>query len=56
MIIEGSIESNKTDFLVEKYASLLNSGISSSEILVLVQNSTLKNNFIEKEFELKRIA
>ena len=51
MIIEGSIESNKTDFLVEKYASLLNSGISSSEILVLVQNSTLKNNFIEKTYE-----
>lgn len=51
MIIEGSIESNKTDFLVEKYASLLNSGISSSEILVLVQNSTLKNKFIEKTYE-----
>lgn len=51
LIIEGSIESNKTDFLVEKYASLLNSGISSSEILVLVQNSTLKNNFIEKTYE-----
>ena len=51
LIIEGSIESNKTDFLVEKYASLLNSGISSSEILVLVQNSTLKNKFIEKTYE-----
>lgn len=51
LLIEGSIDSNKTDLLVEKYANLLNNGISSSEILVLVQNSTLKNNFIEKTYE-----
>ena len=51
MLLEGSIASNKTEFLVEKYAKLLNSGVKSSEILVLVQNSTLKNSFIEKTLE-----
>ena len=51
MIIQGSIATNKTDMLIEKYAQLLNNGIHASEILVLVQNSTLKNNFIEKVYE-----
>lgn len=51
MILEGSIASNKTDLLIEKYAALLNHGINASEILVLVQNSTLKNNFIEKVYK-----
>ncbi len=55
MLIEGSIASNKTDFLVEKYAQLLNEGVKSSEILVLVQNSTLKNSFIEKTLENLKI-
>lgn len=48
MFVEGSITSDKTDFLVNKYAELLNSGVSAAEILVLVQNSTLKKQFIEK--------
>ena len=51
MLIEGDISTNKTDLLIEKYASLLNSGIKASEILVLVQNSTLKNSFVEKTLE-----
>ena len=51
MIIEGSIASSKTEYLIEKYAQLLNSGVKSSEILVLVQNSTLKNSFTEKTLE-----
>ena len=51
MLFEGSIASNKTEVLIEKYAELLNHGIKSSEILVLVQNSTLKNSFIEKTLE-----
>lgn len=45
MFIEGSLISNKTEILADKYAQLLNSGIKASEILVIVQNSTLKNNF-----------
>lgn len=48
MFIEGSIESNKTDMLADKYAELINSGVKASEILVLVQNSTLKNEFQNK--------
>jgi DNA helicase-2/ATP-dependent DNA helicase PcrA len=51
LIIEGSIASKKTDVLVEKYVQLLNCGVKSSQILVLVQNSTLKNYFIEKTLE-----
>ena len=45
MFIEGSLISNKTEILADKYAQLLNNGVKASEILVVVQNSTLKNNF-----------
>lgn len=48
MLIDGSIASAKTDFLIDKYAELINKGVKTSEILVIVQNSTLKNSFIEK--------
>ncbi len=51
MLIESDLASNKTELLVEEYSKLLNSGVSASEILVLTQNSTLKNNFLEKTFE-----
>ena len=51
MFIEGSLVSDKTDILIEKYAQLLNDGISASQILVLVQNSTLKNEFTQKVLE-----
>ena len=55
MLIEAGIAADKTDFLVEKYAGLLNNGIKASEILVLVQNSTLKNSFIQKTLEKLQI-
>ena len=48
MFIEGSLISDKTSILIEKYAELIDKGISASEILVLVQNSTLKNEFTQK--------
>jgi len=51
LFIEGSIASDKTDFLIDKYAALLNQGVNASEILVLVQNSTLKQQFIEKTLQ-----
>ena len=51
MIIEGNISSHKTNLLIDSYAKLLNSGVPSSKILVLVQNSSLKNNFVEKTLE-----
>ena len=51
LIIQGSIASAKTEFLTEKYAALLNSGVKASEILVLVQNSTQKKIFIDQTLE-----
>ena len=56
MLISGDISTNKTDFLINNYARMLNSGINSSEILVLVQNSNLKQNFINKTFEKLNIS
>ena len=45
----------KADFrekiLVHKYLSLISDGVKPSEILVLVQNSTLKNKFINQILE-----
>lgn len=42
----------KADFrkkiLLEKYTELISEGVKTSEILVLVQNSTLKHNFINE--------
>ncbi len=51
LFVEGSIASKKTDILIDKYVQWINSGVNASEILVLVQNSTLKNAFIQKVFE-----
>lgn len=51
MFIEGSLVSDKTDILIDKYTQLLNSGVSASQILVIVQNSTLKNEFQKKVLE-----
>ena len=51
MLIEGDLSTNKTDLLVDIYSDLLNSGVKSSQILVLVQNSTLKNSFVEKTLD-----
>ena len=51
LFIEGSLASDKTEILTGKYSGLLNHGIKASEILVLVQNSTLKQQFIDKTLE-----
>ena len=51
MIINGTISSGKTRVLIEKYVSLLNSGIDASKILVLVANSNVKNQFVNKTLE-----
>ena len=48
MLLQGSISSDKTQKLVEEYAKLLNSGVDSSKILVILQNSNKKNQFIEE--------
>ena len=51
MFIEGSIVSDKTELLEKQYAELINRGVDASEILVLVQNSTLKSQFQERVLE-----
>ena len=55
MLVEGSVSSKKTELLIEKYAKLLNAGTPASEILVLVQNSGLKNKFVESTLNLLEI-
>ena len=52
MLINGSVSSNKTQILIEEYARLINSGISSNEILVLVNNSSAKERFINNVLPL----
>ena len=51
MLFCADLSTNKTDFLINAYIGLLNSGVKSSEILVLIQNSSLKQNFINKTLE-----
>ena len=41
----------RTKVLVEKYTELISAGVKPSEILVLVQNSTLKKQFVDKSLE-----
>lgn len=55
MLISGNIATDKTNILINEYAGLLNSGIDASEILVLVQNSTLKQYFINQTLDKLKI-
>ena len=48
MYIEGPLKSGKSSFLVEKFIELVESGILTSEILVITLNSYKKNVFSEK--------
>ena len=45
MLIKGSATQTRTDFLISKYAELLNSGVEAASILVLLQNSYKKDLF-----------
>ncbi len=48
MLIEGSVNSSKTDFLAEKYVELIKQGVSSEQILVIILNPYKKSNFINR--------
>ncbi|OGI24721.1 MAG: hypothetical protein A2287_05160 [Candidatus Melainabacteria bacterium RIFOXYA12_FULL_32_12] len=48
MYIEGPLRSGKTSRLISKFIELINSGVSTSEILVICANSFKKRAFIEK--------
>ena len=41
----------RTNVLIDKYLKLISEGVKPSEILVLMQNSTLKNQFINQILE-----
>lgn len=53
MLITGNLGAGKTTFLINKYTELISKGAKTSEILVLCQNSFLKEKFIEKLREAK---
>ena len=55
MLIQGSARSNRADMLLQKYLSLVESGISSENILVLVQNPYKKTRFINGVLDSKKI-
>ncbi|MBR1616770.1 UvrD-helicase domain-containing protein, partial [bacterium] len=46
MIINGTVNSKRTKILQEEYLKLLKNGVNTENILVLVQNSKKKNEFI----------
>ena len=48
MYLEGPLKSGKTAFLVQKFIGLIESGVSTSEILVITQNSYKKKVFSDK--------
>ena len=48
MLINANSNTNRTEILQNKYLELLNSGIEAEKILVLVQNSKKKKEFVEK--------
>ena len=55
MLIINQLNSDKTEILINSYASLLNKGISADKILVIVQNFKKKDDFIQKTKNLLKI-
>ncbi|MCQ2789524.1 MAG: ATP-dependent helicase [bacterium] len=51
MFFQGGISTQKTDALINEYVKLINSGISASKILVILQNSNRRQYFSNKVFE-----
>ncbi|MDD3419951.1 MAG: AAA family ATPase, partial [Candidatus Gastranaerophilales bacterium] len=47
MLISGNMGSGKTTWLINKYTELISKGAKTSEILVICQNSHLKEKFVE---------
>ena len=47
MIINANSNTNRTELLQEEYIKLINSNVNSENILVIVQNSKKKKEFIE---------
>ena len=52
MLIKGDVKSEKFNILVKKYAELINSGVSTSSVLVVLQTPSDKSRFINSALEL----
>lgn len=52
MLLNAPISSQKRKILVDKYVSLIDSGVDASKILVIVQNSIQKNRFLKEVLAL----
>ena len=48
MLINANSNTNRTEILQKKYLELLNSGVEAEKILVIVQNSKKKKEFVDK--------
>ena len=48
MLFDSYKTQTKNNLLVDKYIGLVKSGVKPSEILVLLQNSTLKKKFVSE--------
>lgn len=55
MLIKGDVKSEKFDILVKKYAELINSGVSTYSVLVVLQTPSDKNKFINSALKLINI-
>ena len=56
MIINANSHTNRTEILIDEYLKLLKQGVDSENILVLVQNSRKKQQFVEKVKEKSPIG
>ncbi len=56
MLIQASVNSNRTNMLINEYSKLIQNGIKSEKILVLVQNSKKRKEFISKIKEISNIG
>ncbi|MBR1754714.1 ATP-dependent helicase [bacterium] len=55
MLYQGDVTSDKTNILIKEYSKLLNSGVDSSKILVLLQNSKKREYFSEQVLQNLKI-
>ena len=58
MLIQGSVNTDRTNILTERYNELINQGVEQSQILVIVLNSYKKEKFlnaIKNNDDLKEI-
>ena len=55
MLFDSYKTQTKNNLLVDKYVGLIDSGVNPSDVLVLVQNSTLKKKFISEVLDKVKV-